>query len=112
MIIRDKVKKVFDGKVGQVFSSEKIKQIVIDSYSDVGFGSVNPADYCYNRINKDKSSFILHMFELTDYSTYKCLGHNANYSGPIFWKPKGEDGLKHVGEWTNGKFKLWKDPRK
>lgn len=103
--IKDKVISVFKDKVGEKFLREEIIDLVVHSYPGTPRGSVIPSDYCYNMINKG-IAFDFHLFESLDEGRYKCLGPDHPYSGPIYWK--GEK----VGEWENGKYHLWKDPRK
>jgi hypothetical protein len=73
-------------------------------------GSILPADYCYNRINKAPYSFHFPVFEWVERGKFRYLGPNYNYTGSIFWKPRGESERK-VGEWKSGVCRLWKDPR-
>jgi len=104
--IMEKVLSVFEYRLGEIFKTEAIIDLVVDAYPGTNRGSIMPSDYCYNQINKGESSFILHIFESLGKGTYKCLGTKYQYSGPIFWKNE------HVGEWKDGNFDLWKDPRK
>jgi hypothetical protein len=67
--------------------------------------SLFPSDYCYNLINKDKSSFRFPLFIWLKWGTYLHVGPYYQYSGPVLWKGK------QVGEWENGAYKLWEDPR-
>jgi hypothetical protein len=73
-------------------------------------GSVLPADYCYNRINKAPYSFRYPVFERVERGRFIYLGPHYNYTGPIFWKPQGAP-EGQVGEWKSGVCRLWKDPR-
>ena len=104
--IKEKVLSIFQNKVGEKFGREEIKDLVVNAYPDTNRSSVIPSDYCYNSVNKDATSFNLHLFESLGEGTFKCLGPSYPYSGPIYWK--GEQ----VGKWEQGKYQLWKDPRK
>jgi hypothetical protein len=104
--IRDKVLSVFENRTGETFRREEIIDLVVGAYPGTPRGSVIPSDYCYNSINKDGTSFKLHLFESLGTGGFKCLGLNATYSGPVYWKSE------QVGQWEEGKVRLWKDPRK
>ena len=106
LTIRDKVLRVFHNRAGQTFARKEIIDLFVDAYPGTPRGSVIPSDYCYNSINKDSTSFNLHLFESLGTGTFKCLGLNAAYSGPVYWK------TEQVGQWEQGKVRLWKDPRK
>lgn len=104
--IRDKVLAVFKNRVGEKFGREEIIDLVINTYPGTNRGGVIPSDYCYNAINKDPASFNPHLFESLGHGSFKCLGPGHPYSGSIYWK--GEQ----VGKWEQGKYQIWKDPRK
>lgn len=74
-------------------------------------GAILPADYCYNRINKAPYSFRYPVFEWVERGKYRYLGPNYNYTGPIFWKPRGAS-ERQVGQWKSGICDLWEDPRR
>jgi hypothetical protein len=84
--IRDKVLLVFENRTGETFAREGIIDLVVRAYPGTPRGSVIPSDYCYNTINKDSTSFKLHLFESLGAGAFKCLGPNNIYSGPIYWK--------------------------
>ena len=112
MITRDKVLSVFQNRVGGEFIREEIIDLVVNDYQSTKRNAVIPTDYCYNRVNKDKASFILHLFEYLGDARFRCLGQNYPYSGPIYWKRKGTTGNgEKVGKWKQGQYQLWKDPR-
>jgi|GEM_PF-610949 len=106
MTIRDKVISVFENRAGETFAREEIIDLVVNAYPSTPRGSIIPSDYCYNSINKDSTSFKLHLFESLGPGRFKCLGINNAYSGPVYWK------AEQVGQWEGGKVRLWKDPRK
>jgi hypothetical protein len=101
MKIRDKVLSVMKGKEGRVIASHEIVDLILHKFPDTNKVSVLPADYCYNRINKDiekrfRSGF--HVFESLNNNLYKYLGEEYPYTGPILWKGK------KIGEWLKGKI--------
>jgi ankyrin repeat protein len=106
LTIKDKVLSVFKNRTGEKFGRNEIIDLVVRAYHGTPRDSVIPSDYCYNTINKDNQSFKLHLFESLGGGTYKCLGSNYVYSGAIYWKDK------KVGQWEQGKYRLWEDPRK
>lgn len=67
--------------------------------------SLFPSDYCYNLINQSKVSFRFPLFVWVKRGKYLYVGPYFPYSGPILWKGQ------QVGEWKNGQYALWKDPR-
>jgi Mn-dependent DtxR family transcriptional regulator len=73
-------------------------------------GAIIPADYCYNRVNKAPYSLRYPVFEWIERGRFRYLGPNNNYTGSIFWKPRGAP-ERQVGEWRSGVCHLWKDPR-
>lgn len=103
--IKQKILSVFKDKIGQVFNTEEIKDLVVEAFPDTNRTSVIPSDYCYNMVNKDTSSFKLRIFHCIEDNVFICLVENAIYSGPITWK--GEI----VGRWDAGKYSLSHDPR-
>jgi len=105
LTIRDKVLSVFENRTGETFAREKIIDLVVNTYPGTPRGSIIPSDYCYNSINKDPTSFKLHLFESLGAGEFKCLGLNSTYSGAVYWK------TERVGQWQQGKVRLWNDPR-
>jgi len=103
--IKDKVFSIFQHMARQMFGRQEIIDLVVNAYPGTNRGSVIPSNYCYNSVNKDLMSFKLHLFESLGKGMYKCLGLNYPYSGPIYWKGQ------QVGNWIQGKYQLWNDPR-
>ena len=68
--------------------------------------SIFPSDYCYNLINRASCSFRFPLFIWLKRGVYLHVGPYNPYTGPIYWKGNP------VGEWKNGEFVLWEDPRK
>ena len=68
-------------------------------------------DFCYNLINEADYSFRFPLFEFLARGSYRYLGPNLLYDGPITWKPMGGDGLLVVGRWEKGRCYLRFDPR-
>lgn len=107
LTIWKKVSTVFkDIKIGNVFSRDKIKVMVLDAYPETEISSVMPLDYCYNRINGDKRSFVFRVFKAISDDQFEWLGENYPYNGQIWWKKTT------VGKWEGGKPLLTYDPRK
>lgn len=104
--IREKVLSVFADKAGQTFGRNEIVNLVLRAYPETRRSSVIPSDYCYNMINADPMSFKLRGFELLSNARYKWLGPDFPYSGPIYWKNE------QVGNWEDGRYELFNDPRK
>ena len=67
--------------------------------------SIFPSDYCYNLVNMDKGSFRFPLFIWLKRGTYIHVGPYYHYTGPILWKGTP------VGEWKDGTYMLWDDPR-
>jgi hypothetical protein len=103
--IKDKVLSVFQDRVGEKFLREEIIDLVVNAYPGTNRRSVIPSDYCYNMINVTLP-FDFHIFESLDEGRYKCLGPNYPYTGLIYWR------REQVGKWEEGRYQLWKDPRK
>jgi hypothetical protein len=103
--IKNKILSVFKDMVGEMFSREKIIDMVVNAYPGTNRSSIIPSDYCYNMINA-RIRFDFHLFESLDGGLYKYLGPNNSYTGSIYWKSK------EVGNWKEGMYQLWKDPRK
>ncbi len=72
--------------------------------------SVLPSDYCYNVVNKAPISLRHPSLLRVGRGRYKHVGPKHAYSGPIWWKPKGE-GERQVGRWHEGRCLLETDPR-
>jgi hypothetical protein len=68
--------------------------------------SIFPSDYSYNLINRSSGSFRFPLFIWLKRGYYIHVGPGYPYTGPIYWKGNP------VGEWVNGAFLLWVDPRK
>jgi hypothetical protein len=59
----------------------------------------------YNRWNKGMS-FICPLFEHTDRGTYRYVGSEFPYNGPLSHFPQGQYEEYIIGEWRNGKLKF------
>lgn len=93
----------------ELITAEDISQEIV-RVSEFARGSLLPADYCYNRINKAPYSFRFPVFQWVERGKYRYLGPGYDYTGPILWKPRGKPERK-VGEWKSGVCRLWEDPR-
>jgi hypothetical protein len=102
MTIYEQIKEVVEGKVGQVFTSNDIKQELKNRFGR-NPDSVIPSDFCYNRVN-DGIRFEVNtrLFEYVD-GKYKYLGENCKYTGMIYHKKKESMAETVVGYWVNGK---------
>lgn len=93
-----------DFKVNDVITSKQMRDILEERFGR-NPGSVILSDYCYNRYNRG-IEFTKHLFEHLNDGTYKYLGENFNYTGPIYHKPRGQNKEIIVGEWINGEKKI------
>ena len=106
MKISEQFKQTFrDTDTGTEFTKADIVQEMRSRFG-TNESSIIPSDYCYNRLNNgiDFTSQ-MHLFEYTSDKTYRYLGENAPYSGPVFHKPKGCPEIC-VGHMKNGIFTL------
>jgi hypothetical protein len=95
--IKEKVKCVFQNRIGETFGREEIIDLVVNAYPETNRGSVIPSDYCYNMVNAGIiNNFDFHLFESLGEGRYKCLGRRYRYTGAIYWK------RRKVGEWSGG----------
>ncbi|HGH7174243.1 TPA: hypothetical protein ACJMKJ_001762 [Bacillus wiedmannii] len=97
-------------KIGDTVTFAEIKDRLITKFNTKP-GSINPADYCYNRYNKGRA-FNKNLFIYINKKTYRYVGENYPYTGLVFHKPKGTDFESVVGEWDNGKLLFYKDKDK
>jgi len=67
--------------------------------------SIFPSDYSYNLINRSSSSFRFPLFIRLKRGVYIHVGPYYPYTGQVYWKGTP------VGEWKNGEYILWDDPR-
>lgn len=77
-----------------------------------GYGrdSVLPSDYCYNVVNRALVSLRHPSLVRVGRGRYRHVGPEYAYTGPIWWKPKGE-AERQVGRWHEGQCLLETDPR-
>ena len=108
--IKQKVQNIFHKRIGGKFTRAEIIDLIVNNYPGTNRRSVIPSDYCYNRINSG-DRFNFHFFKWLGKDQYLCLGLNYPYTGTISWRPKHEAQDKSVGEWKDGSYKLWEDPR-
>jgi len=81
---------------------------IVDKFHDVtqnayAENSAIPSDYCYNRFNVGMSLDKPKLFEYVSRGTFKCLGQNSSFNGPIMARPAGSKEDKTVGQCTDGK---------
>lgn len=107
MTIEEKISEVINNYVssngtGSKMTTDELYSLVIAKYN-MNRNSFLPADYCYNRtnegINFEKHS---HLFERTDDGYYLVLGEHYPYSGPVYYRRKGETVYNVRGVWNNG----------
>lgn len=107
MTIEEKISEVINNYVssngtGSKMTTDELYSLVIAKYN-MNMNSFLPADYCYNRtnegINFEKHS---HLFERTDDGYYLVLGEHYPYSGPVYYRRKGETVDNVRGVWNNG----------
>lgn len=92
--------------LGYPISAQEIRQQMKERYG-TNPGSVLPADYCYNRVNKGidyRTKPALFEFDAAT-GQYKCLGIYP-YNGDVFYRPRGESHDIRVGTCEHGKRKI------
>lgn len=72
--------------------------------------SVLPSDFTYNLVNRAGVSCERPIFVREGRGRYRFVGRNHHYTGPIYWKPRGEH-ERQVGRWINGQPHFADDPR-
>ena len=82
----------------------------IERLGGYGRDSVPPSDYCYNVVNRAPPSLRHPSLLRVGRGLYRHVGPGYAYTGPIWWKPKGEE-ERQVGRWHEGRCLLGKDPR-
>jgi hypothetical protein len=107
--IQEKVIEAFQNRIRKEFLRKEIIDLVVNQYPGTNRSSVIPSDYCYNMVNAG-INFDFHFFESLGEKEgrYRCLGHNYQFTGAIYWKPMGAI-CEQVGEWQNGRFQLWQN---
>lgn len=80
-------------------------------YAQCAFGSVVPADYAYNLINRAPFSCSDPFFVFEGRARYHFVDRGFAYTGDIVWRPVGGK-PRVVGHWLNGKQQLSNDPRR
>ncbi|QBE98001.1 hypothetical protein PMF13cell1_03564 [Blautia producta] len=109
MKIEEKVTEVINDYVNSNGTSsemnrEQLYQLVTANYP-MNKNSFLPADYCYNRTNEgiDFEKHV-HLFARTDEGNYLILGEDYSYSGPVYYRRRGETEDSVCGIWTNGVY--------
>lgn len=108
----DIVKYLLTLEVGQLISRTEIIERVNYLYG-TNKTSIIPSDYCYNRVNLDKTAHDFknghpRLLEWVKKGLYKYLGPNYNYTGKIYHKNKNSNKDCAVGEWNNGEYVFYK----
>lgn len=76
--------------------------------------SVIPSDHCCNRLNTGVLDRIDPMFVHDDSESavsgsYRFIGRNAKYNGPIYHHSKHSDQVRQIGAWVDGRLHLHHD---
>ena len=109
MTIEEKVIEVINDYVSSngtasMMTPDQLYSLVTATYP-MNRNSFLPADYCYNRTNEgidfEKHS---HLFERTDDGNYLVLGEDYSYTGPVYYRRRGEKEDSIRGVWTNGLY--------
>ena len=95
---------------GTPIATKQFKEEIakISKYASSG---TQPTDYSYNLLNEGEDVFLFPLFECLERGSYRYLGPNFEFDGPITWKPSGGDGTRIVGRWEKGRCYLQYDPR-
>ena len=109
MTIEEKVVEIINDYVSSNGTASKMTPDQLYSLVNATYpmnrNSFLPADYCYNRTNEgidfEKHS---HLFERTDDGNYLVLGGDYPYSGPVYYRRRGEKEDSIRGVWTNGLY--------
>ena len=109
MTIEEKVVEIINDYVSSNGTASKMTPdqlySLINATYPMNRNSFLPADYCYNRTNEgiefEKHS---HLFERTDDGNYLVLGEDYPYSGPVYYRRRGEKEDSIRGVWTNGLY--------
>ena len=87
-----------------IMDKDQLYDMVSEVYQ-INKNSFLPADFCYNRTNEgidfEKHT---HLFERLDDGRYLVLGEDYPYSGPVYYKRRGETEDSVHGIWTNGLY--------
>ena len=88
--------------VNNTYSNQEIREFL---YHNRQLGAVvydNPTAYTYNRINKGMTSGWRPYFEYVMRNTYRYLGPNYNYTGPVVHHRRNPIETNVVAHWNNG----------
>ena len=87
-----------------IMDKDQLYAMVSEVYQ-INKNSFLPADFCYNRTNEgidfEKHT---HLFERLDDGRYLVLGEDYPYSGPVYYRRRGETEDSVRGIWTNGLY--------
>lgn len=111
MTIQEKVTEVINDYVSSngtltEMDCEQLYSLVTAVYP-INKGSFIPSDYCYNRNNEgiDFEKHV-HLFARADKGNYRVLGENYSYSGPVYYRRRGETEDSICGTWNNGVYEV------
>lgn len=109
MTIEEKITEVINDYVSSNGTASKMTpdqlySLVTATYP-MNRNSFLPADYCYNRTNEsiDFEKHV-HLFERAGDGNYLVLGEDYPYSGPVYYRRRGEAEDSIRGVWTNGLY--------
>ena len=87
-----------------IMDKDQLYAMVSEIYQ-INKNSFLPADFCYNRTNEgidfEKHT---HLFERLDDGRYLVLGEDYPYSGPVYYRRRGETEDSVRGIWKNGLY--------
>lgn len=110
MTIQEMITKVINDYVSSngtssIMDRDQLYAMVSQVYQ-INKNSFLPADFCYNRTNEgidfEKHT---HLFERFDDGRYLVLGEDYPYSGPVYYRKRGETEDSVRGIWTNGFYR-------
>lgn len=90
-------------------SKAEIDKMISDAGIKIGSWD-EPSDHCYNSVpdsGANKFAEEIHLFEIIQKGKYKLLGENYPYNGLVFKKKQTPSETTMIGEWKNGKLKMW-----
>ena len=90
-------------------SKAEIDKMISDAGIKIGSWD-EPSDHCYNSVpdsGANKFAEEIHLFEIIEKGKYKLLGENYPYNGLVFKKKQTPSETTMIGEWKNGKLKMW-----
>lgn len=109
MTIADKISEVINNYVSHngtetIMTRDELFEMIKDVYP-MESGSFIASDFCYNRTNEGLNfNTHVHVFEYISYSKYRLLGEKYDYTGPVYYRKRGETNDSIYGYWNSGVF--------